>query len=94
MPNSSTQSSQQPPPKKLKTEEENKDNAAKGTVVKNSNPDISLNKAKIIKIDAKQLVDLAANKKLIISRPKRIAPSSINELVNQTENVRYFFLIT
>lgn len=89
-----------PPAKKLRVKDENKDNCltenSKSTAVvaKIDNVDAAaLNKTKIIKIDAKQLVNLTANKKLIISRQKQLN-SSDNEVITQTENVRYFFRYT
>ena len=84
----------QPIVKKQKIIDENQDNLSKNSMIaattatKVDNIDVSsLNKTKIIKIDAKQLVNLTANKKLIISKPKQMNASTISEGVLQIENV-------
>lgn len=84
----------EPPAKKQKPEDENNDTLPKNTIsVATTLPKVdrvdvpSLNKAKIIKIDAKQLVNLTANKKLIISKPKQLNPSPVTNGVLQVENV-------
>ncbi|XP_065206437.1 GA-binding protein subunit beta-1 [Planococcus citri] len=84
----------QPVAKKQKLDNENTGNSSETPITATSsvtnidNIDVSsLNKAKIIKIDAKQLVNLTAKKKLIISKPKQMTTSPVRDGVLQMESL-------